>query len=133
MRLNAPDQLSIKPIKFMVKNLSLQYSILCNWISELRSLEVQNDRMRFRRNLERIGEVAGFEISRSLEYEVREIQTPLGIASMKMLKEQPVLATILSGGIFAQLIPLNQLRLLALMLLQNFLPLSECLMLLLLN
>jgi uracil phosphoribosyltransferase len=59
--------------------------------------------MRFRRNLERIGEVAGVEISRELEYEIKETQTPLGIAPGKVLKEQPILATILRAGL-----PLHQ-------------------------
>ena len=50
----------------MLINLSQDYSILCDWIAELRDVSVQTDRMRFRRNLERIGEIAGYEISRSL-------------------------------------------------------------------
>ena len=87
----------------MVINLSDKYSILCDWVAELRDVSVQCDRMRFRRNLERIGEMAAYEISRSLEYEEREIQTPLGISVSKMLKTQPVLATILRAGL-----PLHQ-------------------------
>ena len=84
---------------FMVVNLSEKYSLLCDWIAELRNVEVQVDRMRFRRNLERIGEVAAIEISRTLQYEEKEIQTPLGIAACKVLLEQPVLATILRAGL----------------------------------
>ncbi len=87
----------------MVINLSQHYSILCDWIAEIRDQSVQTDRMRFRRNLERIGEVAGYEISRQLAYEELEIQTPLGISNSKMLKSQPVLATILRAGL-----PLHQ-------------------------
>jgi uracil phosphoribosyltransferase len=87
----------------MVINLSQEYSILCDWIAEIRDQSVQTDRMRFRRNLERIGEIAGYEISRSLAYEELEIQTPLGISNSKMLKNQPVLATILRAGL-----PLHQ-------------------------
>lgn len=87
----------------MVKNLSEDYSILCDWVSELRDVQLQADRMRFRRNLERIGEVAGYEISKQLPSELQEIQTPLGIAPSKLLKEQPVLATILRAGL-----PLHQ-------------------------
>ena len=83
----------------MVINLSQHYSILSDWIAEIRDQTLQADRMRFRRNLERIGEIAGYEISRSLAFEEREIQTPLGIASSKMLKNQPVLATILRAGL----------------------------------
>jgi uracil phosphoribosyltransferase len=87
----------------MVINLSQHYSILCDWIAEIRDQSLQTDRMRFRQNLERIGEIAGYEISRHLPYEEREVQTPLGIANSKMLKSQPVLATILRAGL-----PLHQ-------------------------
>lgn len=62
-------------------------------------MEVQTDRMRFRRNLERIAEVAAYEISKELLWEDREIQTPLGIATCKSLIDQPVLATILRAGL----------------------------------
>jgi len=68
-------------------------------VSELRDVEVQNDRMRFRKNLERIGEVAAYEISKTLAWEEKEITTPLGIASCKVLQSQPVLATILRAGL----------------------------------
>jgi uracil phosphoribosyltransferase len=87
----------------MVVNLSDQYSLLSDWIGELRDEEVQKDRMRFRRNLERIGEVAAMEISKELPYEEREIQTPLGTATCRALKQQPVLGTILRAGV-----PLHQ-------------------------
>ena len=83
----------------MVINLSEQHSLVSNWVGELRSTEIQNDRMRFRRNLERIAEVAAYEISQELPWEQIEIQTPLGIATCKSLKEQPVLATILRAGL----------------------------------
>lgn len=83
----------------MVINLSKQHSLISNWIGELRSVEIQADRMRFRRNLERIAEVSAYEISQELEWEEVEIQTPLGIAKSKKLKEQPVLATILRAGL----------------------------------
>lgn len=87
----------------MVINLSQQYSLVSNWVSELRDVSVQNDRMRFRRNLERIGEIAAYEISKQLPFEEKEVQTPLGTAKHKLLKEQPVLATILRAGL-----PLHQ-------------------------
>jgi len=87
----------------MVINLSEQHSLVTNWISELRNSEVQADRMRFRRNLERIGEVAAYEISKTLPWDTVEVQTPLGIHNSKVLKEQPVLATILRAGL-----PLHQ-------------------------
>lgn len=83
----------------MIINLSEQHSLISNWVSELRNVNVQTDRMRFRRNLERIGEVAAYEISKKLAFEVKEIQTPLGVAEHKLLKEQPVLATILRAGL----------------------------------
>lgn len=83
----------------MVINLSEQHSLVSNWVGELRNVEIQNDRMRFRRNLERIAEVAAYEISQELPWEEKDIQTPLGIATCKSLKEQPVLATILRAGL----------------------------------
>jgi uracil phosphoribosyltransferase len=87
----------------MVINLSATCSLVCDWVSELRDVQVQTDRMRFRRNLERIGEIAAYEISRTLTYEERDTQTPMGIAPSKVLKQQPVLATILRAGL-----PLHQ-------------------------
>jgi len=83
----------------MVINLSGQYSLVSTWVSELRDAEVQKDPMRFRRNLERIGEIAAYEISKKLEWETKEITTPFGIAECKVLKGQPVLATILRAGL----------------------------------
>ncbi len=87
----------------MVINLSKEHSLVSNWVAELRDTEIQTDRMRFRRNLERIGEVAAYEISKELAWEEKEITTPLGTAPSKMLKNQPVLATILRAGL-----PLHQ-------------------------
>jgi uracil phosphoribosyltransferase len=87
----------------MVINLSKEHSLVSNWVAELRDVTIQTDRMRFRRNLERIGEVAAFEISKRLPYIKKEIQTPLGIAICEVLEEQPVLATILRAGL-----PLHQ-------------------------
>ncbi|HXO75586.1 MAG TPA: uracil phosphoribosyltransferase, partial [Puia sp.] len=87
----------------MVVNLSEQYSLLCDWISEIRDEEVQKDRMRFRRNLERIGEAAAYEISKTLPFVEKDTQTPLGISVSKVLKEQPVITTILRAGL-----PLHQ-------------------------
>lgn len=83
----------------MVINLSEQHSLVSNWVAELRNVDVQADRMRFRRNLERIGEVAAYEISKTLAWEEVEITTPLGTAPCKVLKQQPVLATILRAGL----------------------------------
>ncbi|MEQ1800046.1 MAG: uracil phosphoribosyltransferase, partial [Lacibacter sp.] len=75
----------------MVINLSEQHSLVSNWVAELRDTDIQTDRQRFRRNLERIGEVAAYEISKLMAWEEKEITTPLGTSSVKMLKEQPVL------------------------------------------
>jgi uracil phosphoribosyltransferase len=83
----------------MVINLSEQHSLVSNWVSELRNIDVQQDRMRFRHNLERIAEVIGYEISKKMEWTEKEITTPLGISNSKVLKEQPVLATILRAGL----------------------------------
>lgn len=87
----------------MVKNLSEHHSLVSNWISELRDTSLQADRMRFRRNIERIGEVAAYEISKGLAFEEKDTTTPLGIAKQKVLQQQPVLATILRAGM-----PLHQ-------------------------
>ena len=87
----------------MVINLSEDHSLISNWISEIRHVDIQTDRMRFRCNLERIGEVMAYEISKQLEWVEQEIPTPLRISVCKVLKEQPVLATILRAGL-----PLHQ-------------------------
>lgn len=83
----------------MVKNLSSSHSLISNWVSELRDIEVQQDRMRFRRNLERIAEATGYEISKNMEMVEKEINTPMGVSTCKVLKDQPVLATILRAGL----------------------------------
>ncbi len=90
-------------LQHMVINLSEQHSLVSNWVAELRDSEIQADRMRFRRNLERIGEIAAYEISKILPWEEKEITTPLGSSPSKVLKAQPVLATILRAGL-----PLHQ-------------------------
>ncbi len=87
----------------MVHNLSHNSSIINQYLSEIRDVEIQKDRMRFRKNLERMGEIFAYEISKSLEYVVREVTTPLGIAEVPVLKEQPIVGTILRAGM-----PLHQ-------------------------
>lgn len=79
--------------------LSQQFSLVNSWINELRNIEVQHDRMRFRRNMERIGEIAAFEISKSLECKEIEIQTPLDKIQVKEIAVQPVITTILRAGV----------------------------------
>ncbi len=83
----------------MANILSSGNSIINQYISELRDQEIQKDSMRFRRNLERIGGIFACEISRKLSYEPREVITPLGIASVPVLTEYPVLVTILRAGL----------------------------------
>ena len=82
-----------------VKNFELQDSLFNDVMAEIRDVEIQRDRMRFRRNLERVGEIMAYEISKTLEYESKEVVTPLGVKEVKVLKEQPVLATILRAGL----------------------------------
>ena len=74
-------------------------SIFNQFIAELRDAAIQQDRLRFRHNLERIGGIMAYEISKELEYETEEVVTPLGIKETKLLKEQPVIATILRAGV----------------------------------
>jgi uracil phosphoribosyltransferase len=83
----------------MVHNFSSEHSLISNWVSELRNVNIQQDRLRFRRNLERIAEVIGYEISKGMETVDAEITTPMGISKCKVLKDQPVLATILRAGL----------------------------------
>lgn len=83
----------------MVHNLSFSTSILHQYIAEIRDKDIQKDRWRFRKNLERIGQVIAYEISKELEYQSVPVTTPLGIADAKMLTHQPVIATILRAGL----------------------------------
>jgi uracil phosphoribosyltransferase len=83
----------------MLTNLSESSSILRIWMREIRDSLIQTDRLRFRRNLERIGEIAAYEISKRLEYTDTEVSTPMGSAPASMLAAQPVIATILRAGV----------------------------------
>lgn len=83
----------------MLTNLSESNSLLRIWMRELRDVTVQPDRMRFRRNLERIGEIAAYEISKRLPYTSLEVTTPMGLAESLVLESQPVVATILRAGL----------------------------------
>ena len=78
-------------------------SLFNEFIAEVRNVEVQADSMRFRRNLERIGEIFAYEISKRMSYADQEVTTPLGIATISRITEKPVLATILRAGL-----PLHQ-------------------------
>ena len=91
----------------MVHILSEQNSIFNQYVAEIRDVAIQNDSMRFRRNLERMGEIMGYEISKTLTYQTKETTTPLGIAETSHLIEQPVIATILRAGLPMHLGVLN--------------------------
>lgn len=83
----------------MLTILSEQFSLVNSWINQLRNIEIQKDRMRFRRNLERIGEIAAYEISKELETKTLEITTPLDKIVSKEIATQPVVTTILRAGV----------------------------------
>jgi uracil phosphoribosyltransferase len=87
----------------MIHNIGQQHSVFNSFVAELRDYEIQRDAMRFRRNLERIGEVMAYEISKKLPSHEQVITTPLGEQPMKLIKDQPVIATILRAGL-----PLHQ-------------------------
>ena len=80
-------------------NFSEQNSIINQFMSELRDKNIQQDRMRFRRNLERIGEIMAYEISRTLNYSTQAVTTPLGTKDMNLPADPVVLATILRAGL----------------------------------
>ena len=86
-----------------VINLSEHNSVLNQYLREIRDINIQKDSMRFRRNIERIGEVMAIELSKSLSYEPVEVQTPLATATVNTIAEPLVLATILRAGM-----PLHQ-------------------------
>ena len=82
-----------------VHNLEKTDSVFNQYMAELRDAVIQQDRMRFRRNLERVGEVMAYEISKSFEYDDEEVATPLGVKEIRTMHEQPVIATILRAGL----------------------------------
>ena len=86
-----------------VINLGDKNSILSKFISEMRDKTVQKDSLRFRRNLERIGEIFAYEISKTLEYSDKQFVTPLGIANIPTYDDKIVVASILRAGL-----PLHQ-------------------------
>ena len=87
----------------MLVNLSNKNSLINRFVAEMRDVSTQSDRMRFRRNMERIGEICAYEISKELVYRNEDITTPLGIAHMSVHSQEPVVATILRAGL-----PLHQ-------------------------
>ncbi|MBR4563890.1 MAG: uracil phosphoribosyltransferase [Paludibacteraceae bacterium] len=86
-----------------VVNLSEQNSVLNQFLREIRDVNIQKDSMRFRRNIERIGEFMAMEVSKTLTYQPTEVQTPLATATVNTISDRLVLATILRAGM-----PLHQ-------------------------
>ena len=86
-----------------IRNLGLENTIFNQFIAEIRDEKIQKDPMRFRRNLERLGEIFAYEISKTFSYHPVDVTTPLGVKTMQLMDEQPVLATILRAGL-----PLHQ-------------------------
>ena len=86
-----------------VINLSEQNSVLNTFLREIRDVDIQKDPLRFRRNIERIGEFMAIEVSKTLDYQPAEVQTPLATATVNTITDQIVLATILRAGM-----PLHQ-------------------------
>lgn len=82
-----------------IYNLSKQDSILNHFVSEIRDIHIHNDSLRFRRNIERIGEVMAYELSKTLQYETKNIRSPLGIAPVNLATEPILLATVLRAGL----------------------------------
>jgi uracil phosphoribosyltransferase len=83
----------------IIHNLGLSDSILNQFMAEVRDIHIQSDRMRFRRNVERIGEIMAYEISKTLKYQKVDIQTPLDVQAVSVPNESIVLATILRAGL----------------------------------
>jgi uracil phosphoribosyltransferase len=83
----------------MLHNLSNTKSLIGNFLSEIRSVEIQKDPLRFRKNFERIAEIMAYEVSKTLHFKTIEVTTPLAIATVDVISEQPVLATILRAGL----------------------------------
>ena len=79
--------------------LSQQNTVLNKFIAQIRDREVQTDSMRFRRNMERIGEITAYELSKELNYTPRTVETPLGEAVVQQIDDRIVIATILRAGL----------------------------------
>ncbi len=88
-----------KIIIMNIHNLSDKDSLVGQFLTELRDIDIQMDRMRFRKNLHRIGQIMAYEISKHLDYGDLEVETQLGVANSRAIAIQPVLATIFRAGI----------------------------------
>ncbi len=86
-----------------VHNLENANSVLNHFISEIRDIDVQKDSMRFRRNIERIGEILSYEMSKDLNFQSRKVQTPLGVKNVPFVSDELVLCSVLRAGL-----PLHQ-------------------------
>ena len=95
--------MDINPIDMKVVNLGLKNSVLNKFVAQMRDRNVQKDSMRFRRNLERLGEIFAYEISQTFNASTKDVVTPLGIASVPVYDDKLVVATILRAGL-----PLHQ-------------------------
>ena len=82
-----------------VINFAETNSVLNQYVAEIRDVAVQGDRMRFRRNIERIGEIMAYEMSKELTYSVKQVQTPLGVASVSTPDDEVVIATVFRAGL----------------------------------
>jgi uracil phosphoribosyltransferase len=83
----------------MIHEIGRNNSIFNQFLREIRDEKIQKDRARFRRNMERMGEIFAYELSKNLDYKTEEVITPLGMASMRLPESYPVLATILRAGL----------------------------------
>jgi uracil phosphoribosyltransferase len=82
-----------------IRYLSDQNSILTHFLTQLRSVDIQKDSMRFRRNIERIGEIMSYEISKTLEFKSVDVQTPLAVKHTYELKDKVVICSVLRAGL----------------------------------
>ncbi len=82
-----------------IHNLSASNSLLTNFLSEIRDVNIQKDSLRFRRNLERVGEIMAYEMSKTLNYRTENVQTPLAVAPTAVIADEIVLATVFRAGL----------------------------------
>ena len=86
----------------MVHILGQENTILNKFIAQIRDCRIQQDSMRFRRNVERVGEIMSYEISKTLNYQAQTVETPLGEAEMSLISDKVVIATVLRAGLLLQ-------------------------------
>lgn len=82
-----------------IRHLVSNHSLLSRFVSEMRDITIQKDPLRFRRNIERVGEVMAYEVSKTLNYQMEKVQTPLGVAECAHISDKVVLGTILRAGL----------------------------------